>query len=200
MATFTWYGYMGSTPDWVDLGANTVVFSSSLTDLATAITVGEFQDGTHAGSDDPGTDQCGTNHMNNVKYLTGSTMSVNGAASEDINDTNLTATECTLKINFAHSPAVAITNARFYAFDGSVVTNEAVGIDAYAFERGVTASAWTQINDDSGNIGGDNTGERLALGSKSSATSHDWFVAISASPEAVGAKSSFDFGVGLTYS
>jgi len=86
---------MGAGPAWADLGANTLVFSSSLTDLATSITVSSYQDGTHAGNGDPGTDQCGANHMNNVKYLTSGTMSVNGGGSESIDDTNLTANECT---------------------------------------------------------------------------------------------------------
>ncbi|HLE03324.1 MAG TPA: hypothetical protein VI729_01755 [Anaerolineales bacterium] len=200
MATFTFDGYMGAGPAWADFAANRIVFSGSLTDLTAAITVAAFQDGTHAGNGTPGTDQCGANHANNVKYLTGSTMSVNGAGSEAINDTNLAEIECSLRVHFSHGSAVAISGARLYAFDNSVVTNEAVGIDMYAFERGVAATAWTLINDDSGNIGGDNAGERLALGDKTSATDHYWYIALSASPESVGAKASFAIGCALTYS
>jgi len=199
MATITFEGYMGSSPDWTDLGANTLVFSSSLTDLATAVTVSSYQDGTHAGNGDPGTDQCGTNHMNNVKYLTSSTMSVDGAASEDITDANLATTECTLRLHFNHTGAVAVTLAKFYAFDGSTPTNVATGVTVYAFERGRSATTWTQIND--GNtVGGNNTGERLDLADSGSATDHYWYIAISASPNSVGAKTSFDFGMTLTYS
>jgi hypothetical protein len=78
MATFTKNAYMGAGPAWTSIGSNTMVFCSSLTDLTTNITVASYQDGTHIGNGDPGTDQCGANHANNVKYLTSSTMSVNG--------------------------------------------------------------------------------------------------------------------------
>ena len=193
MATFTWNGYISSS--WTDLGANTIVFSGA--SFGDNITVDAYQDSTNAGNGDPGTDQ---GAMNNNKYLTGSTISINGAGSVALNDTNLTANDCTLKVNFSHGSAVAITSARFYSYDGTTVTNEAVGVAAYAFERGVSATAWTQINSDSGNIGGDNSGERLSLADQGSGTSHDYYVAVSASPESFGAKTSFDLGLALTYS
>ena len=198
MATFTWNAYIGAGPAWADIGANTIVFCSSLTDLATNITVGAFQDGTHLGNGDPGADQCGANHANNVKYLTGSTMSVNGAGSEDITDANLAEIECTLKLNFAHGSAVALSSVLFYCFDGSTPATRATGLDVFCFERGVSASAWTEINDDSGGQGG--TGNGKSLESRSADTSHDYFLALSASPESVGAKTAFDFGISLVYS
>lgn len=201
MAAITFEGYMGAGPAWADLGANTLVFSGSISDLTAAITVAEWQDGTHAGNGDPGTDQCGANHMNNVKWLSSSTMSVNGGGSENINDTNLTDNECSLRVHFNHTSSVTISGAKFYCFDGATPTNEGVGVEVNAFERGRSASAWTVINDDSGNIGGNNTGERLDLADKGTpAQDHYWYIALSASPESVGAKSSFDFGVTLIYS
>jgi hypothetical protein len=200
MATFDWQGFMGGGPAWGTLGANTIVFSASLTDLATAITVGEFQDGTHAGSNDPGTDQCGANHMNNVKFISSGSYALNGGATELLNDTNLLADECTLKVIFSHGSAVVTSNARFYCFDGVTETDFAPGLDVYAFERGVGATTWTEINDASAGQGGDTVGVRLALGDQGSATDHDFYLAISASPESVGAKAAFDFGIALTYS
>src|SRR3990167_3126540 len=199
MAVITFEGYMGAGPAWADLAANTLVFSSSLTDLATAITVAAYQDGTHAGNGDPGTDQCGANHMNNVKYLTGGTMSVNGAGSEAIDDTNLTANECSLRLHFNHGVAVAVTLAKFYCFDGVTPTTVATGVTVYGFERGVTATAWTQINDGA-SVGGNNAGERLDLANSGSAADHYWYLALSASPNSVGAKTAFDFGATLVYS
>ena len=126
MATFTWEVY-ADTPAWFDISTNTVVFSGSATDLTAAITVGTWQTGTHLGNGDPGTDQCGTNHVPNVKYIAG-TQFDNGGGTESLNDTNLVATECTLRVEFTDASAVAITNARLYSFDGSTETNEAVGI------------------------------------------------------------------------
>lgn len=193
MATFTWYGYISAA--WTDLAANTVIFSGST--FGSAITVGSFNDGTFAGNGDPGTTQ-GT--MNNNKYLTSNTISINGGGSESLNDTNLTANECTLKVNFSHGSSVTTSSAFFYCYDSTTTTTEAVGVDVYAFERGASATAWTLVNDDSGNIGGNNSGERLSLADQTTATSHDFYVAVSVSPESVGAKGSFDFGVTLIYS
>lgn len=201
MATITFEGYMGSTPDWTNIDTNTIVFSSSLTDLTAPITVDAYADGTHAGTDDPGTDACGTNHMNNCKYLGASLIDINGGGSEALNDTNLTATECTLRVHFNHSTSVDVTNPKFYCYDGSTTTTPATGVDVYGFEQGESYTSWTHINDDSGAIGGNNAGERLDLAdSSSAATDHYWYIAVSAAPESVGAKTSFDFGVTLTYS
>jgi hypothetical protein len=199
MATFTWEVY-SDTPAWHAVGANTIVFSGSNTDLSSPITVGNWNSGTHLGSGDPGTDQCGTNHVPNVEYVSNTQFKLDGGTTESLNDTNLVQTECSLRINFTDASAVATSNARFYAFDGSTETNEAVGIEAYAFEQGVSASAWTQLNDDSANIGGDNSGERLGLSDQSSATEHTYYIAVSARPESVGSKTQFDFGIALTYS
>lgn len=200
MATVTWEfnnNTVGS-PTWADIAANTVVFSGSQTDLTATIATTDWNDGTHIGSDDPGTDQCDTGpnsgHNNNVKFVDANNMIINSGSSEAINDTNLTEGECTLRIHLNNASAVQTQNSFFYSFDGAVTTNEAVGIECHAFERGVSATAWTQINDDSGNVGGNNSGERLDLGEKSSATDHHWYLALSARGESAGAKTSFDFG------
>jgi hypothetical protein len=105
-----------------------------------------------------------------------------------------------MRIKFEDGSSPALSNARFYSFDGTTTTAEAVGIEAYAFEQGVTATTWTEINDDSANTGGDNSGERLALSDQSAAETHYYYIAVSARPETVGAKTEFDFGVALTYS
>ena len=198
MATFTWKAYIGAGPAWADISTNTIVFAGS-GGIATPITVGEWNSETHLGDGDPGADQCGANHMNNVKYIQGTEFD-SGSGTETLNDTNLTDNECTLSIEFTDASSVATSNGRFYAFDGTTTTAEAVGIEAFAFERGVAATAWTEINDDSANNGGDNAGERLALSDQATGTEHTFFVAVSARPESVGAKGSFDFGVALTYS
>ena len=117
-----------------------------------------------------------------------------GGGTETLNDTNLIAGECTLRIHLNNGASVATQNSYFYTFDGSTTTTEAVEVEAYAFEQGVSATTWTQVNDDSGNVGGNNSGERLDLGEKSAATDHYWYLAISARGESAGAKTSFDLG------
>lgn len=205
MATFTWNYYGSTGPAWTDISTNTIVFSGS-GGITTPVTVAAWNDETHIGDGDPGTDQCGANHANSVKYIS-STQFDNGSGTETLNDTNLTQDECVLQIEFTDASSVAITNARFYAYDGTTVTTEAVGVDVVAFEQGQSATTWTVINDDtvsgaltSGSIGGDNSGERLDLADQGAATDHTYYIAISASPESVGAKTSFDLGIALTYS
>lgn len=205
MATFTWNYYGGTGPTWTDISTNTIVFAGT-GGITTPVTVGAWNDETHIGSGDPGTDQCGTNHATSVKYIS-STQFDSGGGTETISDANLTQTECTLQIVFTDASSVQVTNARFYAYDGTTVTTEAVGVDVVAFENGASATTWTVINDDTvagalttGSIGGDNAGERLGLQDSSTATSHTYYIAVSASPESVGGKTSFDFGIALTYS
>ncbi|MHC4412490.1 MAG: hypothetical protein ACYSW6_05885 [Planctomycetota bacterium] len=205
MATFTWNYWGGTGPSWTDVATDTIVFSGT-GGLTNPVTVAAWQDETHMGTGDPGTDGCGTVHAKNNKYIS-STQFDNGSGTETLNDTNLTQDECTLQIVFTDASAVAITSARFYAYDGTTTTTEAVGVDVVAFEQGQSATTWTVINDDTvsgaltnGSIGGDNAGERLDIADSGSATSHTYYIAVSASPETVGAKTDFDFGFALTYS
>lgn len=199
MAQFNWNVY-SNTPAWHDMSTNTIVFSGSATDLTAAITVASWQSGTHLGSGDPGTDQCGgSTHMPNCKFVS-STQFDTGAGTETLGDATLAETECQLQIVFTDASSVVTTSGRFYAYDGTTTTTEATGVECYAFERGVSATTWTLINDDSNNTGGDNTGERLAISDDTTATEHTFYIAVSASPESVGGKVDFDLGVSLTYS
>jgi hypothetical protein len=199
--TFEFNNNTTGSPSWTDIGANTIVFSGSQTDLTTTISTTAWNEGTHIGTDDPGTDACDTgpnaSHNNNVKFVASGTCQINSGGTENLNDTNLTEGECTFRFHLVNGSAVATQNSFAYTFDGSVTTNEAVAIEAHLFERGVTATAWTQVNDDSANIGGNNSGERLDLGEKSSATDHTWYFAMSARGESAGAKNLFDIGVAL---
>lgn len=199
MATITFEHNTGTTgsPVWTNISTNTLVFSGSATDLTATILTTDWNDGTHIGSGDPGTDQCtsgpNSSHNNNVKFVDASNMIVNAGGSEAINDTNLIQGECTLRVHLNNGTSVATQNSFFFCFNGTVDTTEAVEIECYAFEQGVSATTWTQINDDSANIGGDNSGERLDLGEKTTATDHYWYLALSARGESAGAKTSFDF-------
>jgi len=208
MATITFEAYYGATPAWQPLGSNRLVFCGSRTDIAVMIQTQAFQDGTHVGSGTPGSDVCTGNHANNVKWLTDTLMSVNGAASETINDANLADNECSLRVHFNDAVARKIQNGRFYAYNNALSTSPAEGVDVAAYEKGNSAQ-WFHLNDYSslgssgwttGNVGGDNTGERLQMGNReAAATDHYWYYALSASPESAGGKSGFAFGVYLEY-
>lgn len=199
MATFNWETYR-DTPGWKDISTSgTFVFAGSNTDLTAAVTVGEWNAGTHIGTNDPGTDMCGTNHSRNVKWIS-NTQFDSGSGTETLTETNLTQTEATLRIKFTDASSVSISGARFYSFNGAATQTEAVGVTAYACETITGLSTWTKINDDAGDIGGDNTGERLDLSNQTQETVHYFYVSVSTSPQSVGAKTQYDFGVALTYS
>lgn len=201
MATITYEVNTGSigTPTWTSVGANTLVFSGSAATISTPIATTGWNDGTHYGNGDPGTDQCAggpnSSHPNNVKYVDGTHFILNAGSSEVLNDTNLIAGECSLRLHLNNGASVQTQNTKFFSFDGTTDTNEAVGIECYAFEQGVSASAWTQINDDSANIGGNNTSEFLDLAEKGPGTDLYWYLALSARGESAGAKTSFDFKI-----
>lgn len=211
MATITWEAYVG-TPSWTDMGSNRLVFSGSASNINTTVQATQFQDGTHLGSGTPGSDQCGANHANNVKILTSTTMSVNGAASETINDTNLADNECTFRLHFNDGSAYALQNGKIYTYDGTTTTAEAVGVDAAIYVKGESMAGWFTINSDTAtgnsmagmnfttaNLGGDNAGEYQSLSNKAAATDHYYYCALSASPETAGGKSAFALGAYLEY-
>lgn len=194
------------------MGSNRLVFSGSSSDINTTVSATTFQDGTHLGSGTPGTDQCGATHCRNVKVLTVSTMSVNGAGSETINDTNLADAECTFRLHFNDSSGYALQNGKLYVYDGSTTTTPAVGVDAAVYVKGESMTEWHTINSETAtgnamasmdfttaNIGGDNSGERLALSSRSATNDHYYYVAMSASPETAGGKASFALGAYIEY-
>lgn len=211
MATITWEAYVG-TPAWTDMGSNRLVFSGSPSNINTTVQATLFQDGTHLGSGTPGTDQCGSTHANNVKILTSTTMSLNGAGSATINDTNLTDNSSTFRLHFNDSAGYALQNGKLYTYDGTTTTNEAVGVDAALYVKAESMTTWFTINSDTAtgnsmagmsfttaNLGGDNTSEFRSLANRSAATDHYYYCALSASPETAGGKAAFALGAYLEY-
>lgn len=190
MATFTWtaQGTDNATTN-TTIGATDVLrFSGSATVNTTAVQVNSFQDGTHV-ENSSGTHLCTTTHINNVKYISNTQFALNGGATETLNGTNLATTECTLKINFSDAASVTTTNAKFYAYDGTTTTAAPTNVTFYACEQGNTA--WTQAH---------GSGSALAIADDTAATSHDYFIACSASPTAVGEQTAFKLRIELTYS
>lgn len=193
MATLTFERNNGSVgvPAWVAWAAR-LTFSHSATNPAVAVPTTDYPLGSHSTDGTPGTDQCsgGPNsaHNNNIQWLSSTTMSKNAAASEPINDTNLAEAECTFRIRLQNAVAVSTTNQRLFVFDLTTETTPGIEVEVQAFERGVTATAWTMINDDSASIGGDNAGERLDLAVKNSVTDESWYVATSGRPETAAGK------------
>ena len=173
-----WEAYAGATPAWGDVSGKRVVFGGSPRNIDVPLVVGEWQRGVHLGTADPGIDACGKNHLPSPRFVTPATFD-SGAGQEHLNDTNLAATECTLRVHATRDLANGLKGARLFIYDGLNTQTRAEGIKVYAFQQGVSGSAWTLVNDGEAGIGGDNPGERLDLADSAPATDHYYYIALS---------------------
>lgn len=209
MATITWEAYYG-TPAWNDLGSNRLVFSGSGTSHTASVVTNEFQDGTHVGTGTPGDDDCGATHANNVKFISSTEMSVNGAATQDINDTNLADDECTFRLHFNDATAYALQNIKVYAYDGDDIDQPAIAVDAALYVKGEGMTTWYTLNSDTldgpveagmqfddADIGG--IGSGLAIDDRTADTDHFIYCALSVAPETSGGKANFALGAYMEF-
>jgi hypothetical protein len=182
MATFT-FTLQGSS-DTV-IGATDRLQFAGASGFDSKVTVGAYNDSTHVKSSADANDSNGNTPENN-KYVSGTTADW-GDGVENLN--LITEAECALKINFSDAASVEITDAIFYAYDGSTTTAVPTGVTFQAAEQG--DAAWTNA---------EGSAAAVTLADQAAATSHDYFIAVSASPESVGLKSAFAIRVELTYS
>ena len=184
-ATFTWTA-INTTGGENEIGATDVVgfYGSSFND---AIATGEYQDSTHR-ENDSNVEQCTVTHLNNTKWLSSSTVSLNGAGSANVN--TITSGNCPVLINFTYDSAVATSDTTFWADDG-LSTTSGPGSGSVMFYAAATGDAsWSQCSGSSTN---------LSLDADSAATSHDYFIFMSASPLDVGVHDDFRLQIQLTY-
>lgn len=189
MATFTWT-LQGSTPTTID--ASDIVQFAGSGGFDSKITVGQYNDTTHVKASGGGNDSSG-NTPNNVKFISqtggtgGDSQADWGDGTEDLDQ--ITNAEATLKINFSHGSSVITEDAIFYAYDGSTTTAVPTGVDFRAAEVG--DALWTEA---------EGSGAALTITDDTTGTSHDYYIACSASPTSVGLKSAFALRIELTYS
>src|SRR3990172_4562283 len=188
MATYIWT-LQGVTPTVID--ATDIIQFAGAGGFDTAITVGSYNDTTHVESS-VGADDSSGNTPNNTKWISdaggtgGDSQADWGDGTEDI-DAILDA-ECPLKINFAHSPAVAVSSHIIYAYDGTTPATGPTEVDFQIAEQADTN--WTEAEGSGAALGGTDSG---------SSTSHDFYFLISASPTTVGEKTAFKIRDELTY-
>lgn len=180
MATYTWY-LQGTSPTTIE-ATDIVQFAGA--SFGSTITVGEYNDSTHVESS-VGADDSSGNTPNNVKYIASGTADW-GDGTENLDQ--ILDAECTLKINFAHGSAVAVTDHIFYAYDGTTTTAAPTGVTFVAAESG--DAAWT---------GAEGSASAVTVADSSSATSHDFYISVSVSPDSVGEKTDFVLRDELTY-
>ena len=188
MATFTWY-LQGVTPTTIE-ATDILQFAGGTFD--SKITVGSYNTSTHVKSS-VGADDSSANTPNNVKFVSqtggtgGDSQADWGDGTEDLDA--ITDAECTLKITFADASSVITEDAIFYAYDGSTPATAPTGVTFVAAESG-----------DANFTAAEGSGSALALADQSTDTSHDFYIACSASPDSVGLKSAFALRIELTYS
>lgn len=187
MATFVWT-LQGSSPTTID-ASDYIQFAGGT--FGSAITVNAYNDSTHVESS-VGADDSSANTPNNVKFISqtggtgGDSQADWGDGTEDIDA--ITNAEATLKLNFAHGSAVAVTGWKIYAYDGSTPATAPSNIDVRMAEVGEII--FTQA---------EGSGSPVNLADGSSNTSFDRYILISCSPLTVGLKTAFAFRTELTY-
>lgn len=190
MATWTLTGQRTDGSSTISVGATDRVWFNSGVNLTDNVVVSAYQDGTHV-SDNADAHQatCGGagGHLNNIKYLTSTTISINGAGSVSLAANVPTNVQCPLKFNFSDAASVATSNGKFYAYDGITDTTAMVGATFQAIEKSNTT--WVAAN---------GSAAALNLINQSASTSHDFYIACSMSPTATGAKTG-KIKITLTY-
>ena len=182
MATFT-FTLQGSS-DTV-IGATDRLQFAGAAGFDSKVTVAAYNDTTHVKSAADADDSSGNTPRNN-KYVSETTANW-GDGVENLN--LILDAECALKLNFSDDASVAVSDAIFYAYDGVTTTAVPTGVTFQAAEQG--DAAWTNA---------EGSAAAVTLADQAAATSHDYFIAVSASPESVGLKSAFALRVELTYS
>lgn len=173
MATWAVYGVLQSSGT-LQLNATDHIWLTG-TSFSNNVVAGTYQDGTHI-SDSSDIQRDTVSSLNNVKYVTSSTASLNGASAVALS--TISQAHVPLKFIFTNAGSVQTSAAKFYAYDGVTDTNALVGIDFQAAEQGDLT--WTAAN---------GSGSALNLGDQGESSTHNFYVILSASPTSPGAKS-----------
>lgn len=185
-------------------GSGLGFFGSS---FGNSVAVGAYQTTTYI------TDGNGTiegPQVNNIQWKHPGSGAVNGGASDDLQ--HIPNRLATLNIRFTHGSAVRTQNVKFRVFDRSSINNDPSGVTCAVAELiHPTVSAGPGGSGDS--LWEFPTGSSVIMslvaspgmsglrpnGPSTSADRHDWYLAISASPDSIGSKTQFAGYVELEY-
>ena len=154
------------------------------------IEVGNYQSSIHI-LEEIGIDNCDdhpTNQVENLQYVTDTTGQHRSGVSSGVLSLSAVEESSLFRYHFNHGSAVSTSGATYYSYDGSTPATPPVGVGTYAFEFG--DSTWSSASGSAANLG---------LGDQGSATDHDFFVGVSATPDTVGAKSGWKLRLDMTY-
>jgi len=138
----------------------------------------------------------------NCRYVSPAQVSLQEAAAVTLAPENVSQADCTVKVEWKDDAVnTALSNCRFYAFDGVTATEPPAGCKVAAFER--TASAIRKNR-----IGGDTSGKAwdaaygiggnaaaLSLADQASSAEHAFYLGISLKPTTYGQNSGVKFRV-----
>jgi hypothetical protein len=131
-----------------------------------------FNDSTHV-ADGTGIHLCAGTHVNNLKFVTSTTASVNGSAPISL---PVATGQSSLLIEVLNFQKVVVSNVKIFAFDTTDSTPVS-NVTIYALEGGISTT-WKDINA---------VANALSLTPVGGAdTEHDFYVGLSMSPTAVG--------------
>lgn len=180
--TQTWALRSTTTDTTID-STDSLAFSDGT--FGNAITVNAYNGGSHVRSSAGANDSSAVT-TRNVKYIASGTADW-GDGTESLTD--ITDAECTLKLTIAYDTEITVTDISLYGYDGTTDATGPVGMTVQLAEQG--DAAWTTTTG--------NDGVLAIADSDTPATSHDFFVAVSASPTSVGVKSANRLKVTFTY-
>lgn len=133
------------------------------------------------------------NLANNCQYIDKTHVSLNGGASTDLDVAHVAQSDCTVRVDWQDdSGNTVLSNCAFYAFDGVVAANPPGNILVLAFERTAAALRKNRIGGDvdgkawdaANGVGG--SAAALSLADQVSASNHQFWLGVSASPTAYG--------------
>ena len=172
MAASITHELQGSTPTTLDA---TDILQLAGGTFASKITVDSYNSSTHVETD-AAADKSVDNVPVNVKYVAASTADW-GAGTENLN--LIENAECTLKLLFdGDAGNINTENGIFFAYNGSSTPTAPVGATVFAAQQG--NANWTEIMGSASPLS-------LSDGTPAAAT-HTFYVAVSAKPTSVGAK------------
>lgn len=187
--------------------------------FGSSVRVGEYQDNTYI------TDSTGAvagPKCDNIKYVHANTGQLAGGDNRALRD--IPNYMATLNIRFSHTSPVRVQNAKLRIFDRVNIDVPAPGVTTKVAQLvhpwneaqpsgplGSGDTAWKTLGGSGGTIGGRTYDPPLDLAASPGATGwspqgaatsdvqHDWYIALSASPDSIGSKLNYGLYVSLEY-
>jgi hypothetical protein len=199
----------------IDFYSNTVAIGGSgigfygSSGFGSSVAVGEYQTSTYI-TNDNGTVQGA--EINNVKY-THPNSGATGASSSSLHLLDIPNYKATLNVRFTSTSAVKTQNAQARIYDRSNINNNASGVTtkvaqiihpdtSEAGQLGSGSTVWSTLNGSGVTLlltASPGTSGLRPNGSNTTDTRHDWYLALSASPDSIGSKTQYGLWIQLEY-